>query len=717
VVVGIGYGFPGADMWDAANAGRLRIGGCIIDGRDEWSDRWHCWPCSDQEWIEEHTAREHRAGRTTYDCADDGLLWDPDTDVNAVRLGMAKDLDRRFRPPGFVDRLWPYLRDVPDGGVAWRPNSERIAALLDVQDSDGRDGRRGTVGEPDRITDEDLDRVGLTELATTAGPRQDDAGNTIAWFHEHAEDLTGRLGAIPSDVDLHTLDTVAYEQTVGVKSYSQRLVDLIAEANPWSRSLATEIAARKRPLLLVARDRLVDAALGIPEDRQIWRPWWRTVTVDPRLIERLERIRSDVEAPDLPLLRIAWLSVWTREHDALEAGGPSPSERLPAARGPQSTFASRLASFHGTVTQVTRVPERTAPDERANGGVSVKGGEPRKLFDVAVIEQVHTSRPRCARRVEIEQGADGPMLALSRRKQQLTLDDDRREQPQRLPLVTEPVPGPRGLGVTVSVEWDGEVEELLIRPVVLADAAWLSEHRFECRLELPMVEALARHDALSPFSGTHESMVLLGYPRMAPHALGYRIGPEGDRQTWYRADGRWVAENATWRFREIERLSSTIDELRARPWSKRHPLPDLLFKDAPLQQVQPWAFDDALERIGRPAHPHEELMGLLMCSPQDATIDAAALGEDLARHVNALDDRVNEAAKAQLEEFLAHLQEYEEDEGVEWGEWEPDEDDRAEDGLSDDAIMAIHRLSRPGFSTTVRELFWVLRSVEAFTDR
>jgi hypothetical protein len=228
-------------------------------------------------------------------------------------------------------------------------------------------------------------------------------------------------------------------------------------------------------------------------------------------------------------------------------------------------------------------------------------GETKKLFDVAVIEQVHTSRPRCALRVEIEQGADGPVLALSRRKQQLTLDDDRREQPERLPLVTEPVPGPRGVGVTVRVKRDVEVEELLIRPVVLADAAWLSQHGFECRLELPMVEALARHDALSPFCDTHESMVLLGYPRMAPHALGYRIGPEGDRQTWHRADGRWVSEDvtwwlrprsegATWRFREIERISGTIDEIRARPWSKSHAPRDLIFKDAPVQQVQPWAF-------------------------------------------------------------------------------------------------------------------------------
>ncbi len=45
-VVPIAYGFPGADMWEAAEAGRLKLGGCVIGDGDGWSERWHCTSCA-----------------------------------------------------------------------------------------------------------------------------------------------------------------------------------------------------------------------------------------------------------------------------------------------------------------------------------------------------------------------------------------------------------------------------------------------------------------------------------------------------------------------------------------------------------------------------------------------------------------------------------------------------------------------------------------------
>jgi hypothetical protein len=332
VVAPVGYGFPGPSMWEAALAGRLALGGCVVGQQEEWNEEWHCWPCADQRWIAEHRAREHRAGRTLQDCADDGRLWERDDDASAIRNGTAQDLERRFRPPGFVDRLRPYLRDVADGGAAWRPNAERIGAHLDATDARGLDGRHRTPTDPDRLTDEDLERVGLLAMVAGGGPLGERARSTVDWLREREERIVGLLRAIPADLELHTLDVVDYERTVGKSSPASRLRGFLEIEMRWTASLPERIAAHKRPALLVARHALVDAALGVPDDRQLWRPWWRTLTADPWLVERLEQLRGEVDAPDLPLLRIAWLSVLTREEDARAAGGPSPSEGLPPVR-------------------------------------------------------------------------------------------------------------------------------------------------------------------------------------------------------------------------------------------------------------------------------------------------------------------------------------------------------------------------------------------------
>ena len=310
-VVRRAFGFPGPEMWEAARAGRIRLGGCIIGPVERWEDEWHCWACADREWLTHHEGREHRAGRVAHDCSDDGLLWDPDSDQNGVRLGM-RDVSDRFRPAGFIDRLWPYLRDVPDAAPAWRPNVERIAAALAAPDAPD--------AHPDRITEDELRTLG------TLRPR------AAARLHERLERIAAALAATPTDVELHTLDTVAYERTVGMWSPAQGAVDLIGSLVHGPSSAAVRLVARRRPALLAERHPLVDAALGIPSDRQVWRPWWRTLTADPALIERLQALRTQLDAADVPLLRIAWLSVRTREQDAADAGGQSPSLDLPEAR-------------------------------------------------------------------------------------------------------------------------------------------------------------------------------------------------------------------------------------------------------------------------------------------------------------------------------------------------------------------------------------------------
>ena len=39
------YGFPGGEMWEAAEAGTVRLGGCVVEDRDRWWDRWFCRRC------------------------------------------------------------------------------------------------------------------------------------------------------------------------------------------------------------------------------------------------------------------------------------------------------------------------------------------------------------------------------------------------------------------------------------------------------------------------------------------------------------------------------------------------------------------------------------------------------------------------------------------------------------------------------------------------
>jgi hypothetical protein len=106
---------------------------------------------------------------------------------------------------------------------------------------------------------------------------------------------------------------------------------------------------------------LVDEALGIPEHRQVWRPWWRTLTADRDLVARLERLRAQLDAPEVPLLRLAWLSVLTREQDAAEAGGPSPSLDLPEPRWFRCPW---------NAPAVTR-PDRRVPSERTGRPIAV----------------------------------------------------------------------------------------------------------------------------------------------------------------------------------------------------------------------------------------------------------------------------------------------------------------------------------------------------------
>lgn len=48
-VVPVVHGFPSKELIVAARRGQVRLGGCVIDGRDDWDLAWHCRPCGDDD--------------------------------------------------------------------------------------------------------------------------------------------------------------------------------------------------------------------------------------------------------------------------------------------------------------------------------------------------------------------------------------------------------------------------------------------------------------------------------------------------------------------------------------------------------------------------------------------------------------------------------------------------------------------------------------------
>jgi hypothetical protein len=49
-VVPIVYGYPDDELMAAARAGRVALGGCVIDPLDEhdWAGRWRCHDCGER---------------------------------------------------------------------------------------------------------------------------------------------------------------------------------------------------------------------------------------------------------------------------------------------------------------------------------------------------------------------------------------------------------------------------------------------------------------------------------------------------------------------------------------------------------------------------------------------------------------------------------------------------------------------------------------------
>lgn len=334
-----------------------------------------------------------------------------------------------------------------------------------------------------------------------------------------------------------------------------------------------------------------------------------------------------------------------------------------------------------------------------------------RLFDTAVIESTDGDHPVCAARIDVER--DGTEYTLIRfgNRLQPDLDEERmRKRGHRIPLAGAPIPSRRGTGMDARSRRRGEAdEELHIRPVVASDATWLSRHGFEGRLSIPMLEELVeRRSAGRP---TDESTFLLGMPRIPPHAFAYRIGDDSDNRTWFRVGSRWL-DRAELVREELfgaglpPRVKSVFTLIESRPWAPgfARGIWHLLADDFPRQRVQSWGLSTAMRLVNREVRATDELVGLLLCAPEDVMIDAATLGPDLARIVTRIGEHVAQHLDDECEQYEAWLEEEDIDDDGEGFEYDP-------------TLIWIAALRDPEFSVSAGELTGMLGAfVEMLED-
>jgi hypothetical protein len=270
------------EMWEAARAGAIKLGGCVIGPVDRWEDEWHCWACADREWLAEHERREHREGRTGTTAPTTGCSGTP----TRTRTGcVARDAGRE--------------RPLPSRGL------HRPAVALPARRARRRTGvatqrRAHRRGDREATSTHRTRRVPIP----TASPRTSCSRSGRFGLGRRPAFTTGSSGspllaAMPTDVELHTLDTVAYERTVGKWSPAQGVVNLGSLVRgPSSDALRvrrppTTGAARRAPSPRRRGARHPDRPAGVA-----------TVVAHahrgPGLIERLERLRTQLDAPDRP---------------------------------------------------------------------------------------------------------------------------------------------------------------------------------------------------------------------------------------------------------------------------------------------------------------------------------------------------------------------------------------------------------------------------------
>ena len=155
--------------------------------------------------------------------------------------------------------------------------------------------------DPNQITSEDIAAVALLSVELTG-----QAVEALLWTH--AQGLAEHLKDVP-DTPLHEVDDEEeFEPLWRLQDYFEEHLRGIG-IGPVRRS---KLLAHKRPHLIPIRDQHVLRAF-VGGDKPLTRPLWQALRADDGIVGRLDSLRTEINRPELSLIRVLDVVVWMAE--------------------------------------------------------------------------------------------------------------------------------------------------------------------------------------------------------------------------------------------------------------------------------------------------------------------------------------------------------------------------------------------------------------------
>lgn len=166
--------------------------------------------------------------------------------------------------------------------------------------------------DPFTITSDDLIAVTMLSIKINESSTSSIRPSAILALQAAAVGVSSQLEQLPADRELHMLGQAEFDLWLGPGAPGSALYELLRHQIALPRVATHKLLARKRPLLLPIRDRVVEQALDAANPDEWWRPWWQTLRTEGAVVAQLQLIREVAEAPHLSLLRVADIVIWMK---------------------------------------------------------------------------------------------------------------------------------------------------------------------------------------------------------------------------------------------------------------------------------------------------------------------------------------------------------------------------------------------------------------------